>query len=113
MARIVDGEVDRPALIELSEMADHHEVMHERLYLKERRTERLRKGAAGHLRHLLATGWRETERWHADDYITVRVERSGHAPKATAMPKVEPAPPRVRRERFGQGPASGRPEGRR
>ena len=52
-------------------MADHHEVVHERLYLREPRTERLRKGAAGHLRHLLATGWRETERWHAEDYITV------------------------------------------
>jgi len=88
-------------------MADHHEVVHERLYLKEPRTERLRKGAAGHLRHLLATGWRETERWHAEDYITVKMERSGHAPRAAAMPKVEPPPPRQRRERFGQGPGSG------
>ena len=56
-------------------MGEHREVLHERLYLKEPRTERLRKGAAAHLRHLLADGWRETERWHADNYITVRVER--------------------------------------
>lgn len=88
-------------------MADYKEVTHERLYLKEPRTERLRKGAAGHLRHLLATGWKETERWHADDYITVKMERSGHAPRANAMPKIEPAPPRPSRQRFGQGPPPG------
>src|SRR6266508_3984785 len=88
-------------------MADHHEVMHERLYLKEPRTERLRKGAAGHLHHLLATGWRAPERRHADDSITVKMEPPGHAPPAAGMPKVEPPPPRTRRERFGQGPASG------
>ena len=61
-------------------MADYKEVVHQRLYVKEPRTERLRRSAAGHLRHLLATGWRETERWHADDYITVRLERTGVSP---------------------------------
>jgi hypothetical protein len=90
-------------------MAEYHEVFHERLYLKEPRTERLRKSAAGRLRHLLATGWRETERWHADDYITVKMERSGHAPLKTTMPKVEPPAPRPPRQRFGQGPGGGGP----
>lgn len=85
-------------------MAEYHEVRHERLYVKEPRTERLRKGSAGRLRYLLATGWRETERWHADDYITVRVERSGVAPRALRMPKVVPPPPRERRGPGGRGP---------
>ena len=89
-------------------MADFKEVMHRRLYLREPRTERLRKGADGYLRHLLANGWRETERWHADDYITVRMERSGHAPRMTRMPKIEAPPPRPPRQRFGQGPGGPR-----
>ena len=46
-------------------MADYKEVRHERLYLKEPGTERLRKNSAARLRHLLATGWRETERWYS------------------------------------------------
>jgi len=90
-------------------MAEYREVMHERLYVKEPRTERLRKTAAGHLRHLLSTGWKETERWHADDYVTVRMERTGHAPRMTRMPKVEPPPPRPPRQRFGQGGPGGPP----
>jgi hypothetical protein len=86
-------------------MAEYKEVLYERLYVKEPRTERLRKGAAGRLRYLLAIGWKETERWHTDDYITVRLDRSGHAPRPTSMPKVEPPPPR---QRMGQGgPGSG------
>ncbi|TMK84930.1 MAG: hypothetical protein E6G44_08655 [Actinobacteria bacterium] len=89
-------------------MAEYREVKHERLYVKEPGTERLRKSAAGHLRYLLATGWRETERWHANDYITVRVERSGHAPRMTRLPKVVPPPPRPPRQRFGQGPGGPR-----
>ena len=92
-------------------MGEHREVLHERLYLKEPRTERLRKGAAAHLRHLLAEGWRETERWHADNYITVRVERSGHVPRMTKLPKPTPPPPRPPRQGgpggFG-GPGRGR-----
>ena len=88
-------------------MAEYHEVTHQRLYLKEPRTERLRKGAAGWLRYRLANGWKETERWHADDYITVRLERSGHAPRMTVMPKIIPAPPRPQRRGFGQGPGTG------
>ncbi|HEY3208948.1 MAG TPA: hypothetical protein VGL18_04045 [Actinomycetota bacterium] len=88
-------------------MAEYHEVFHERLYVKEPRTERLRKSAAGRLRYLLATGWKETERWHADDYITVKMERSGFAPRMTRMPKIEPAPARAPRRGPGQGPPSG------
>jgi hypothetical protein len=83
-------------------VGEHREVMHERLYLKEPQSERLRKGAAGRLRHLLATGWRETERWHAADYVTVRVERSGHAPRMNRIPRPAPAPPPRRRPEFGQ-----------
>jgi len=82
-------------------MAEYREVRHERLYLKEPRTERLRKSAEGKLRYLLSTGWREAERWHAEDYITVRVERSGHAPRMTKLPKPPPQLPRPPRQ--GQG----------
>ncbi|HYT80245.1 MAG TPA: hypothetical protein VEQ37_13540 [Actinomycetota bacterium] len=88
-------------------MAEYHEVFHERLYLREPRTERLRKSAAGRLRHLLNTGWKETERWHADDYITVRMERSGVAPRMTEMPKIVPSQPGPPRRGPGQGPPSG------
>jgi hypothetical protein len=94
-------------------MGQHHEVRHEVLYLKEPGTERLRKGAAARLRYLLATGWRETDRWHAQDHITVQVERSGVAPKMTRMPKIEAPPPRPPRQGFGRsgGPGFGRGPG--
>src|SRR5437763_980469 len=61
-------------------MAEHHEVRHEKLWLKEPGTERLRKNATARLRYLLNTGWRETDRWIGTDYITVKVERSGDDP---------------------------------
>jgi hypothetical protein len=61
-------------------MPDYKESTHERLWLKEPGTERLRKRGAGRLKHLLAQGWRETERWHSDRYVTVRLERSGVSP---------------------------------
>jgi hypothetical protein len=89
-------------------MADHREVIQERLYLKEPRTERLRRSAEARLRYLLSTGWRETERWHANDYITVRVERSGHTPRI-ALPKVVAEPPRPPRQGQGRGPGQGPP----
>ena len=86
-------------------MAEHHEVMTVRLYMKEAGSERLRKTAAGRLRYLLSTGWRETERWHAPGYITVRVERSGHVPRMIRLPKPPPAPVRPPRPpRQGGGP---------
>jgi hypothetical protein len=88
-------------------MAEYLEVVQERLYLKEPRTERLRKGASGRLRHLLSTGWRETDRWHTEEYITVRMERKGHAPRMTRLPKPTPPPPRPPRRTFGQGPGGG------
>jgi hypothetical protein len=88
-------------------MAEYREVTHHRLYLREPRTERLRKTSAGHLKHLLSTGWKETDRWYSNDYITVRMERSGHAPRMTRLPKVVPPPPRPPRNRMGQGPGSG------
>jgi hypothetical protein len=84
-------------------MAEYREVRHVRLYVKEPGTERLRKSAEGMLRHLLASGWREVERWHARDYMTVKVERAGRAPLLMTMPKFETPPPRARR--FGdRGP---------
>jgi hypothetical protein len=73
-------------------MAEYHEVRVERLYLKEPGTEKLRKTAAGRMKHLLATGWRETGRWHRHDHIAVRLERTGVAPKMTRLPKPEPRP---------------------
>ena len=83
-------------------MADRHEVLHERFYLKVPRTERLRKGSAGRLRYLLSTGWRETERWQAEDYITVRVERTGHTPRIE-LPEAKPLPARPPRQGGGPG----------
>ncbi len=66
-------------------MGEYREVRHERLYLKEPGTERLRKGSAARLKHMLATGWRETERWYSDRFITARVERSGVDPAIGKM----------------------------
>jgi hypothetical protein len=91
-------------------MAEYKEVIQRRLYVKEPRTERLRANAAGWLRHQLASGWKETERWHADDYVTVRLERSGHAPRMMRMPKIAPVQARPSR-RFGQGGPGGGPRG--
>ncbi len=89
-------------------MGQHHEVIHERLYLKEPRTNRLRKRSAARLRHLLASGWRETDRQPSPDYIMVRLERSGVAPLMTRMPKVEQVE-RPPRRGPGQGGAGGGP----
>jgi hypothetical protein len=89
-------------------VAEYREIIHERLYLKEPRTERLRKMSAARLQHLLSTGWRETDRLHTDDFMTVRMERTGHAPLMKRMPKIEPPPPRQSRGGFGQGPGGPR-----
>jgi hypothetical protein len=90
-------------------MGEHREVVHERLYVKEPGTERFRKSAAARLRYMLSTGWRETERWHAQDYLTVRMERTGVVPKMTTIPKPPPMAPRERRGGFGGpgGPGGG------
>ncbi len=47
-----------------------------RLHVKTPGTDRLRKGAAGQLRHLEATGWHETERRRSHHYVTVHMERT-------------------------------------
>ncbi len=83
-------------------MSEYREVRYEHLYVKVPGTEKLRKTAAGRLRNLLATGWREVERWHYANHITVRVERSGHAPLMTRLPKPPPMAPRPPRSPFGQ-----------
>ena len=90
-------------------MPDYKEVRHERLYLKEPKTERLRKSAAGRLKHMTANGWRETERWHADDHITVRLERSGVSPWIGKPIRITAAdaPPRRDANRRGGGGAPG------
>jgi hypothetical protein len=87
-------------------MGDHREVIHERLYVKQPGTERLRKGAAGRVKHLLSTGWRETERWHAEHYITVQFERTGVSPHLGKIPKYTPSerPPRDMNRRGPGGP---------
>jgi hypothetical protein len=68
-------------------MADYKEITHERLYVRVPGTEKLRKTAAARLKHLLAAGWRETERTKATDFVQVRLERSGHAPMKARLPK--------------------------
>jgi hypothetical protein len=89
-------------------MSDHKEVRHEHLYLKEPGTERLRKGSAARLRHLLASGWRETERWYSDRYITAKVERSGVDPAVGKMPHIPPPAPRPQRQDNRRGVPGGR-----
>ena len=68
-------------------MADYKEITHERLYVKVPGSDKLRKTAASRLKHMLAVGWRETERVQATDYVQVRLERSGHAPMKARLPK--------------------------
>jgi len=87
-------------------MADHREVRYERLYVKVPNSDTLRTTAAGQLKRLLVAGWRETERIRTPDFIRVRLERTGHAPLMTRLPKPTPPPPRP-----GRGPGTG-PGGR-
>ena len=96
-------------------MADHKEVRVERLYLKVPNTEKLRKGAAGRHRHLVAAGWREVERKQEIDHIWVRFERTGHASLRTRLPRHEKDTGRFeRRPRFGgRDGGRGGPRGRR
>src|SRR2546423_8032737 len=98
-------------------MSDYKQVIHERLYLKEPGTERFRKTSAGQLKRLVAEGWRETERWHAEDHVTVRLERSGVSPwigqpirlKASDMPAARRSDARGRGQGFGGGGGRGGP----
>jgi len=87
-------------------VADYKEVVHQRLYVKVPGGEKLRKTSAGKLKYLLAAGWRETDRWQHPEYITLKLERSGHAPTMKILPK--PPPPPQRMNRGGRGGFGGR-----
>jgi hypothetical protein len=90
-------------------MADYREVRVERLYLKVPNTDKLRKSAAGRHRHLLADGWREVERSPGVDHISVKYERTGHAPLKARLPRPEKEQFRYeRRPRGGFGGPGGR-----
>lgn len=93
-------------------MADYKETLHERLYVKVPGGDQLRKTAAARLKHLLANGWRETDRTPTPDYVQVRFERTGHAPMKARLPKKGPEirDLRPRRRDGGQG-GRGRPGG--
>jgi hypothetical protein len=80
------------------------ELIRERLYLKEPGTKRLRKGSAGQLRHLLATGWRETDRSYATNYVAVLLERDSTGPEM-----VRPAIPVQRPPHQAAGRGAHRP----
>lgn len=92
-------------------MADYKEVIHERLYVRVPGTDKLRKTAAARLKHLLANGWRETERGRTADYVQVRFERTGHAPMKARLPKKGPEirDQRPRRRDGGPGGRGGGP----
>ena len=93
-------------------MPDYKEVLHERLYVTVPGTDTLRKTAQSRLKHLLANGWRETERSATPDYVQVRFERTGVAPLKARLPKAAPEIRDTRpRRRDGMGP--GGPRGRR
>lgn len=91
-------------------MPDYKEIIHERLYVKVPGGDRLRKTADARLKHLLANGWRETERTQNADYIQVRFERTGHAPLKARLPKKGPE---IRDQRRPRRDNRGGPGGRR
>jgi hypothetical protein len=96
-------------------MADYKEVRVERLYLKVPNTDKLRKGAAGRHKHLLADGWRELERRQEIDHIWVRYERAGPTPLRLRLPRPDKDLGRFeRRPRMGgRDGGRGGPRGRR
>jgi hypothetical protein len=83
-------------------MPDYKQVMHERLYVRVPGTDKLRKTAANRLKHLLANGWRETDRIITPDHLMVRLERTGHAPLKARLPKRGPEIKIERRPRRDQ-----------
>ncbi len=93
-------------------MAEYKEVRVERLYLKVPNTDKLRKSAAGQVRHLLADGWREMERSQEVDHIRARFERTGHPPLKSRLPRPEKEQFRFERRPRGQGRDGGRGGGR-
>jgi hypothetical protein len=89
-------------------MAEYREVRYERLYVKIPGSDQLRRRAAGRLKHMLATGWRETERAPNAEYIRVRLERTSPVPRNVKIKEPPPPPPRPRREGgFRGGPGGG------
>jgi hypothetical protein len=93
-------------------MSDYKEILHERLYVRVPGTDKLRKTADARLKHLLANGWRETERNQTADYIQVRFERTGHAPMKARLPKHAPEIRDTRRPRRDGHGGGGRGRGR-
>ena len=84
-------------------MSDYKEVVHQRLYVRVPGGDKLRKTSAGKFKYMLAAGWRETDRWQTPEYITVKLERSGHAPTMKILPKPPPPPQRMNRGGRGGG----------
>jgi hypothetical protein len=93
-------------------MADYKEVLHERLFVRVPGTDKLRKTAANRLKHLLANGWRETDRRQEPDHVMVRFERTGHAPMKARLPKGAPEV-RIERRPRRDNAQGGRGRGRR
>ncbi|HET9671327.1 MAG TPA: hypothetical protein VFQ40_00590 [Actinomycetota bacterium] len=93
-------------------MADYREVLHERLFVRVPGTDKLRKTAAARLKHLLATGWREVERAQRPDHLSIRFERTGHAPMQARLPKRQPEIQIERRPRRDGGRGGPRRGGR-
>ena len=91
-------------------MADYKELLHERMYLREPGTDKLRKTAAARLKHLLANGWREMDRQQLPDHFMIRFERTGHAPMRARLPKKVAE---IRIERRPRRDGGGGPRGRR
>jgi hypothetical protein len=94
-------------------MADYREVVHERLFVKVPGTDKLRKTAAARLKHLVAAGWRETDRFQRPDHIEVRLERTGHPPLPARLPRHVPEQRFERRRGGGRPGMGGGPRGRR
>lgn len=81
------------------------EMMRERLYLKQPDSKQLRKRSAGTLRHLLSTGWRETDRSYTTNYVAVVLEREDSGPQVVHTPPPVQRPPQ---STPGRGPRRGR-----
>ena len=93
-------------------MADYKEVTPRAPVRPRAGTDKLRKTAANRLKHLLANGWRETERQQSPDHVMVRFERTGHAPMKARLPKQGPEIRIERRPRRDDRAAAGRPRPR-
>jgi hypothetical protein len=103
LVRTVIAKTEQRSCYPVRPMSDYREVIHERLYVRVPGTDKLRKTAANREKHLLANGWRETERNQTPDYIQVRFERTGHAPMRARLPRHAPEIVDRRPRRDGQG----------